>query len=27
VNTLPSDPQDVSPPVITLTAPWYAVEQ
>jgi hypothetical protein len=27
VTTLPSDPQDVSPPVITLTAPWYAVEQ
>ena len=27
VSTLPSDPQDFSPPAITLTAPWYAVEQ
>jgi hypothetical protein len=27
VSALPSDPQDVNPPVITLTAPWYAVEQ
>jgi hypothetical protein len=27
VSTLPSDPQDVNPPVIVLTAPGYAVEQ
>jgi hypothetical protein len=27
MSTLPPDPQDVSPPVITLTTPWYAVEQ
>ena len=26
-SSLVSDPQDVTPPVITLTAPWYAVEQ
>jgi hypothetical protein len=27
LSKLPADPQDVNPPVITLTAPWYAVEQ
>ena len=27
VYALPSDPDDVTPPAITLTAPWYAVEQ
>jgi len=27
VSALTSDPQDVDPPVITLTSPWYAVEQ
>lgn len=26
-SSLSSDPQDVTPPVITLTAPWYAVAQ
>lgn len=27
ISALPSDPQDVTAPIITLTAPWYAVEQ
>jgi len=27
ISALPSNPSDVTPPVITLTAPWYAVEQ
>lgn len=27
MSSLISDPEDVDPPVITLTAPWYAVEQ
>lgn len=26
-STLPSDPEDTAPPVITLIRPWYAVEQ
>lgn len=26
MNAFPSNPSDVTPPVITLTAPWYAVE-
>ena len=26
-SALPSEPLDVSPPAITLTSPWYAVEQ
>jgi len=26
-SALPSNPSDVTPPVITLTSPWYAVEQ
>ena len=27
MSALPVDPQDLTPPVITLTAPWYAVAQ
>jgi hypothetical protein len=27
LSALPSSPADVTPPVITLTAPWYAVQQ
>lgn len=27
MSVMPSDPLDVTPPTITLTAPWYAVAE
>ncbi len=27
LSSLPANPADLTPPVLTLTAPWYAVEQ
>ena len=27
MSVMPNDPLDVTPPVITLISPWYAVEQ